>query len=147
MVEDLAPSKATPARSAVRAGALLISHLRYVVVSIRPKQWTKNGIVFLGLIFSVNQSWRPEEFSTWDSLLLRAVLTAALFCLVSGADYLVNDVRDRGSDRLHPRKSRRPIAAGLLAPEAAIAWALVLAASGRGLALPVAWPGRGGGWG
>ena len=139
MVEDLAPSKATLARSAARAGALLISHLRYVVVSIRPKQWTKNGIVFLALIFSVNQSWRPEEFSTWDSLLLRAVLTAALFCLVSGADYLVNDVRDRESDRLHPRKRRRPIAAGLLAPEAALAWALVLAVAGVALAFLVDW--------
>jgi len=139
MVEDLAPSKATPARSAARAGAFLISHLRYVVVSIRPKQWTKNGIVFLALIFSVNQSWRPEEVSTWDSLLLRAVLTAALFCLVSGADYLVNDVRDRESDRLHPRKRRRPIAAGLLAPEAALAWALVLAVSGVALAFLVDW--------
>ncbi len=132
-----------PAISAVPAPILtplgLVRHLTYVVRSIRPKQWTKNGIVFLALIFSVNQHWEPSQPSTWDSLLLRSLLTAAAFCLVSGADYLVNDVRDRESDRLHPRKRRRPIAAGLLPWEAATLWAGALAIAGIALALAIDW--------
>ena len=87
----------------------LLRHLRYVLKAMRPKQWSKNGIVFMALIFSVNQSWLPEEFDTWDRLLLRAFLTALCFCAVSGAEYMVNDLKDRESDRLHPTKRRRPI--------------------------------------
>ena len=118
----------TPARGGDVAvpRASLLMHLRYVLVSMRPRQWTKNGVVFMALVFSANESWQPEEPGTWDHLLLRATAAALVFCLVSGAEYLVNDKRDRASDRLHPRKSKRPIAAGLLAPEAAIAWAVGL---------------------
>ena len=93
---------------------------------MRPKQWTKSGIVFLALVFSVNQYWEPENPSTWDHLLARALLTAIVFSLASGADYLVNDIRDRAQDRLHPMKSRRPIASGQLAVEAAWGWAIGL---------------------
>jgi len=52
---------------------------------MRPKQWTKNGIVFLALIFSVHQAWKPDDLSSWAPLLLKSVLTALAFCLVSGA--------------------------------------------------------------
>src|SRR5438067_1369246 len=93
----------------------LLRQLPYILLSMRPRQWTKNGIVFMALIFSVNQNWEPERVGSWDKLLLRSLLMAFVFCLVSGADYLVNDVRDQDNDRLHPRKRRRPIAAGLLA--------------------------------
>jgi 4-hydroxybenzoate polyprenyltransferase len=95
---------------------------------MRPKQWTKSGIVFLALVFSVNQYWEPETPSTWDDLLWRAILTAIVFSLASGADYLVNDIRDREQDRLHPRKSQRPIASGLLPVKAAWAWAAGISA-------------------
>ncbi len=124
MVDESAPqtiattSVAAPVRSLFGLG-----HLRYVVLSMRPRQWTKNGIVFLAFIFSVHRFWTPANPSTWERMLLRTSATALIFCLVSGADYLVNDVRDRESDRLHPRKSQRPIAAGLLAPELALGWA------------------------
>ncbi len=101
-------------------------HLFYVIKSMRPKQWTKSGIVFIALIFSVNLSWFPEQPGTWDNLLLRAVLTAIAFSMASGADYLVNDRKDVESDRFHPKKSKRPIAAGLISPNAALGWAVVL---------------------
>ena len=89
-------------------------------------QWTKNGIVFMalhllrqpGLAAGQARHLGPPAWSA-------PLLTALVFCVVSGADYLVNDVRDRESDRLHPTKRRRPIAAGLLAPKAALAWAAV----------------------
>jgi len=119
--------------------ASLLRHLIYVLRSMRPRQWTKNGIVFMAFIFSVNQEWQPDEPASWDHMLVRALVTAGAFCLVSSADYLVNDVRDRASDRLHPRKSKRPIAAGLLAPGAAVGWAIVLGAAGTAIAFLVDW--------
>jgi 4-hydroxybenzoate polyprenyltransferase len=117
----------------------LLRHLRYVLKAVRPRQWTKNGIVFMALVFSVNQEWIPDDVSTWDHLLLQAMLAALAFCAVSGAGYLINDVRDVESDRLHPSKRNRPIAAGNLAPRAALAWAAVLIAGGVVLAFLVDW--------
>lgn len=105
-------------------------HLRYVLKAMRPKQWSKNGIVFMALIFSVNQEWLPEEFGSWDHLLLSAFLTALCFCAVSGAEYMINDLKDRESDRMHPTKRHRPIAAGLIGPREAFAWASFFAVGG-----------------
>jgi 4-hydroxybenzoate polyprenyltransferase len=133
--ESLAPAGAV---SLARPGSLL-RHLGYVLVSMRPRQWTKNAVVFMALIFSVNQEWQIRRPWTWDELLLRAAITFGVFCLVSGADYLVNDAKDRESDRLHPRKSRRPIAAGLLRPAAAYGWAGALWAVGSAIAFAVDW--------
>ena len=104
----------------------LLRHVSYVVRSMRPKQWTKNGIVGMAFLFSVHQPWEPSDPDSWLPLAFRAAIATIIFCMVSGADYLVNDTKDRVSDGLHPRKRYRPIAAGLLAPKAAITWALVL---------------------
>lgn len=114
-------------------------HLYYVLKGMRPKQWSKNGIVFMAFIFSVNIAWQPSDLGSWDHLFLRSLFTALVFCCVSGADYLVNDVRDRESDRLHPRKSRRVIAAGLLSPQAAVTWAIVLWAVATTAAFAIDW--------
>ena len=74
------------------------------VVSLRPDQWTKNLIVFAGLIFGQR---------LLDPAALYPALGAfAIFCGLSSAMYLVNDLADRAEDRRHPVKSRRPIAAG-----------------------------------
>jgi 4-hydroxybenzoate polyprenyltransferase len=116
-----------------------LRHLRYVLKAMRPRQWSKNGIVFMALIFSVNQEWFPDRPGTWDHLLLQVMLTVIAFCAVSGAEYMVNDVRDRESDRLHPTKRNRPIAAGLLSVRAALVWAVLLAAGGVALAFLVDW--------
>jgi 4-hydroxybenzoate polyprenyltransferase len=125
MAEESLASQPTAAVSLTRPGSI-VRHLRYLLIAMRPRQWTKNAIVFMALIFSVNQYWTPEDIGSWDHLFVRALLTALIFCLASGADYLVNDTRDRESDRLHPKKSHRPIAAGLISPAAAIGWAAVL---------------------
>ncbi len=117
----------------------LVRHLRYVLKAMRPRQWTKNAIVFMALIFSVNQDWLPEEPGTWDHLLVRAFLVALAFCAVSGAGYLINDVRDRESDMVHPTKRRRPIAAGLVSPREAMIWAVVMGLLGLALAFAVDW--------
>jgi 4-hydroxybenzoate polyprenyltransferase len=106
---------------------------------MRPRQWTKNGIVFMALIFSINQWWQPEDPATWDHLFLRAFLTAIAFSLASGAEYMVNDVRDIANDRMHPRKRLRPIAAGLLSPAAAMTWAFGLTAAALIIAFAIDW--------
>jgi len=121
----------------------LPSHLRYVFRSMRPRQWTKNLIVFIALLFSINDTWQASDPSEWGPLLGWSILAFVLFCMVSSAEYLVNDVIDRESDALHPDKRRRPIAAGLLAPRVAVAWAGVLAvvavATAFALSGPLTW--------
>jgi 4-hydroxybenzoate polyprenyltransferase len=117
----------------------MLSHLRYVVRAMRPRQWTKNGIVFLALIFSINQQYQIDDPSTWIPKLLESLVAFACFVLVSSADYLVNDIRDVESDRQHPRKRTRPIAAGLLSVNAAWAWAIALAVVGNAGAFALHW--------
>jgi 4-hydroxybenzoate polyprenyltransferase len=92
--------------------------LNGIVRSLRPEQWTKNFVVFAALIFSKNFTTVP--------MIETSVLLFALFCLVSSSVYLFNDVIDFEKDRLHPRKSRRPIASGQLPRRMATAVAIVL---------------------
>jgi 4-hydroxybenzoate polyprenyltransferase len=136
MAEESLP--ASGAVSLVRPVSLL-RHLRYVLKAMRPRQWTKNGIVFMAFLFSVNQYWEPDDISSWDHLLLQAALTALAFCAVAGAAYLINDARDVEADRLHPTKRNRPIASGNLSPKAAFAWAAVLIVAGVAVAYAVDW--------
>ncbi len=116
-----------------------LRQLPYILSSMRPRQWSKNGIVFIALIFSVNQHWQAETLATWDHLFLRALVTALAFSLVAGAEYLVNDVRDQASDRLHPRKRLRPIAAGLLEPRVAVSAAVIASTIGITVAFLIDW--------
>lgn len=90
-----------------------------LLVSLRPKQWTKNVLLFAGLLFTLDQRHSLVDFQ-------RAALGFVLFSLLSSVVYLVNDVLDKDSDRQHPRKCRRPIASGQLSPQAAIAAAAML---------------------
>lgn len=95
-------------------------------VSLRPDQWTKNLIVFAALIFAV-KLLDPAALAYASAAFL-------IFCALSGAVYLINDVSDREQDRRHPLKRMRPIAAGDLSPGTALASAgglsvLALAAS------------------
>ena len=89
-----------------------------LVVSLRPDQWTKNLIVFAGLIFGQR---------LLDATALGAAIWAfAVFCGLSSAMYLVNDLVDRNEDRKHPVKRTRPIASGALSTGSAMTWAIVL---------------------
>jgi 4-hydroxybenzoate polyprenyltransferase len=89
-----------------------------LLVSLRPDQWTKNLIVFAALIFAV-KLLDPAATA-------KAAAAFLIFCALSGAVYLVNDVADREQDRQHPVKRMRPIAAGDLSPGAARLAAAVL---------------------
>jgi 4-hydroxybenzoate polyprenyltransferase len=132
------PPLAGDAAQEARASGL-VPQLRYLLRTMRPRQWTKNGIVFLALIFSVGQEYHINEPSTWLPMLLAALAAFACFSLVSSADYLVNDIRDVESDRAHPRKRHRPIAAGLLAPNVAWSAAAVLFVAGNAGAFLIDW--------
>jgi 4-hydroxybenzoate polyprenyltransferase len=90
--------------------------IRDLFVELRPRQWTKNLLLFAGVLFS-RQAGEP-------ALLGRAAVGFVAFSLLAGVVYLMNDLRDVGQDRLHPRKRLRPIAAGRL--PAAAAWTAVL---------------------
>src|SRR5258707_1010029 len=92
--------------------------LRGLVRGMRPRQWVKNGLIFLLILFD-------RQLTHLDPL-LRVSLTFVLFCLASSAVYLMNDAVDVERDRLDPKKRLRPIASGQLPIRLAIAVAIFL---------------------
>jgi 4-hydroxybenzoate polyprenyltransferase len=82
------------------------------LVAMRPKQWTKNGLVLLALVFA--------RKLTDPAAAGRALVACAAFSLAASAVYLVNDLADRERDRQHPTKRLRPIASGRLGIGAAV---------------------------
>ena len=88
-------------------------------MALRPRQWAKNVLVFAAPL-AAGKLFQPDVF--WPS-----IGAFVAFCLISSATYLVNDIRDVASDREHPTKFRRPIAAGDLPVPVAITMAIVLA--------------------
>jgi 4-hydroxybenzoate polyprenyltransferase len=106
-----------------------------VLMSMRPRQWTKNLIIYFAFFFTIDQVWRLDELDEAARLFVRITAAFAIFCLITSAVYLFNDVLDAEKDRHHPKKRYRPIAAGVLAPFLALAIALVLASGGVALAL------------
>ncbi len=90
-----------------------------LLLSLRPAQWTKNALLFAGLIFG-GKLLQPDAVIT-------AAEAFAVFCGLSGVVYIVNDLRDIDTDRRHPIKSRRPIASGAVSRAAAQGTAAILA--------------------
>ncbi|MEX2237404.1 MAG: decaprenyl-phosphate phosphoribosyltransferase [Dehalococcoidia bacterium] len=103
---------------------------RALFLAMRPRQWLKNGLVFLALIFSVDRSYDPLDAGEWWPFVWRALAAFAIFCVISAAGYLINDIRDLEADRLHPRKRRRPLAAGTLDLNLAVGAAALLSLTG-----------------
>lgn len=103
-----------PERPARPARPLAVS----LVLSLRPSQWTKNLIVFAGLIFG--------QRLLDPGAILQATAAFAVFCALSGVVYLINDVADRDADRQHPLKRFRPIASGAVPVSLALGLAAVL---------------------
>jgi 4-hydroxybenzoate polyprenyltransferase len=103
-----------------------------LVQELRPRQWTKNLLVFAGILFS-------QQLGD-ARLVARAAAGFLAFSLLSGVVYLLNDLRDLEADRLHPRKRLRPLASGRL--PAAAAWAALLPLLAVVVAL-AAWLGTG----
>lgn len=107
------------------------SLLRGMVKACRPKQWAKNVLVFVapaaaGELFVPYHAWRT-------------LIGFVAFCAVASATYLLNDVLDVESDRRHPTKRNRPIAAGIVPVPLAVVMAVVLFVGGVGLAAVANW--------
>lgn len=114
-----APQRAQPAAPAE------IVHFRgrrgltqALLVSLRPRQWSKNLLLFAGILFAA----KLGDAVRW----IEAATAFGAYCAASSAAYLVNDVRDAPHDRLHPLKRSRPVARGELTPKAALAAASTL---------------------
>jgi 4-hydroxybenzoate polyprenyltransferase len=103
-----------------------------VLVSLRPEQWTKNLVLFAALAFS------KHLFEAGP--LLRSLLAFALFCGLSGAVYLLNDVADRERDRMHPLKRLRPVASGALSPRTAVGLAVIIGSASLALSFVLGLP-------
>jgi len=98
-----------------------------ILESLRPKQWIKNFFIFAALIFSQNL----HNFY----FLFKVVLAFAVFCVLAGSQYILNDVADLEQDKSHPQKKNRPIASGRLDPDFARGMAYKLVAGALVLAL------------
>lgn len=79
---------------------------------LRPEQWTKNLVVFAGVIFG-KQLIDASEIG-------RAIVAFVCFCLLSSGTYIFNDILDLEADRQHPVKRHRPLASGAIEPAAAV---------------------------
>lgn len=112
-------------RAGSKAAASGGSTLLYVFKTMRPRQWSKNLILFAPLLFTVRKYWSPFSPNMWE-FLSRTIAAFLIFCLLSGWVYIVNDLVDVDKDRAHPRKRLRPIASGNLSPRAAVAAAVVI---------------------
>ena len=100
-----------------------------LIRALRPQEWIKNLLVFAGVLFS-------GRLDSGEAI-VDATITFVAFCAISSAGYLLNDLRDREHDRLHPEKRDRPIASGAVASGTAAALAVALAALAIGLGLVV----------
>jgi 4-hydroxybenzoate polyprenyltransferase len=125
----------TGTAAAAVPGRSLALHL---LLSLRPAQWTKNLVIFAGLLFG-RRLFEPVAVA-------KAIAAFAAFCALSGVVYLLNDIADRDSDRQHPLKAKRPIASGALPVPIALGAAFAIAgialaaavAIGRGFAVVAA---------
>lgn len=95
----------------------LYTNIYGLLRTFRPRQWIKNGLVFMALLFD-------QKLTDWH-LLLRTILAFILFCMVSSMVYIINDLVDIEKDKLHPKKRNRALPSGQLKP-----WFAILAAVG-----------------
>ena len=91
------------------------------LAALRPRQWTKNLLVFAGIVFAA-------KIGVWEKW-VEALVAFVAYCAASGAAYLLNDLRDAELDRRHPVKRMRPIARGELSERTAASLALALVAT------------------
>ncbi|MFW6130972.1 MAG: decaprenyl-phosphate phosphoribosyltransferase [Candidatus Aminicenantaceae bacterium] len=96
------------------------------IISMRPGQWIKNLFIFAALVFS-------QKFLDTD-LLFKTIIAFVDFCLISGAVYIINDVFDIKIDRMHPKKSKRPIPNNEISKKQAISFFVILTVFAFGLA-------------
>ena len=110
-----------------------MGQLLSLLTAMRPRQWTKNLIVLLPLVFTINLFWDPRNAEETLDVIASAAAAFGLFCLLSSSVYLFNDLADAEKDRLHPKKASRGVASGRLSKGLAAFTAVLFA----GAALPL----------
>lgn len=114
---------------------LLYGKIKYMfknlLDTLRPRQWTKNLVIFAGLVFD------RQLFSVQPAL--RVLAAFFIFCLVSGLTYTINDIIDLKVDRQHPQKCHRPLASGRMSVPQAIILAVILALVSFSAAFLLSW--------
>ena len=111
----------------------LLSILRGLFWAVRPKQATKNGLILIALFFSINKWWTPDDVAGMLGLVGTSLGALALFSMLTGAVYVVNDLCDVVQDRAHPRKRNRPFASGVV--PVPVGWAAAAVLAGASLPL------------
>lgn len=99
---------------------MIIGMITALIKTMRPRQWTKNAFVLAAVVFD-----RQLSLTNFEPL-LRSLIGFTLFCFLSSAVYILNDIADVEADRMHPRKRNRPIASGKLPVSVATAAAIIL---------------------
>ncbi len=122
---------ATPTTRPILALRTMPSQAWHLLRALRPKQWAKNLLVYLAFFFTIGDH-AADGIGAEGALLGRVTLGFIVFCALSGAIYLVNDLFDLEQDRLHPKKRHRPLASGRL--HGALALGGVATLSGGGMA-------------
>jgi 4-hydroxybenzoate polyprenyltransferase len=102
----------------------IIGQIPYMLMAMRIKQWSKNGLVLLALIFAE----RLTDLLSDE----RTLLAFLAFSFAASTIYIINDIGDRAKDRLHPKKRKRPIASGNLSIPMAIATIIICMAAASG---------------
>lgn len=92
--------------------------VRLGLAILRPRQWIKNGFVFLGILLQL-------QFPSWSQI-LQVIIGVVLFCGISSTVYIFNDLIDFEKDRIHPEKKKRPIASGKISKKVAIILMIVI---------------------
>lgn len=98
----------------------------------RPRQWVKNLLVFLPLMFAVDLVWSTADLGTLLPYAPRLGILFVAFCALSSAVYILNDLADRDADRQHPTKRFRPIPSGSVPFPVALGACIALAVAGMG---------------
>lgn len=106
---------------------MLFRSLRALLKAMRPRQWIKNTLIFIPLVFDEQLTHLPAFLMTLAGFVL--------LCLLASVVYIINDLSDLEADRLHPEKKKRPLASGELSISLGIAVAILIPA----IVFPLAW--------
>ena len=106
---------------------------KHLALATRPKQWTKNLIIFCAFFFTVGETWSLDDINHAATLLYKCFLAFFCFCMIASGVYLLNDLIDSEKDRLHPHKRFRPIAAGLIPTSVVVVFSLLIVIAGTSI--------------
>lgn len=123
-MSQVQPSPPAPVATGSPAGSPGL--VRSLIRLARPRQWVKSGFVLVGPFYGLPDLLAPERSLSLAWIAGVALLAALAFALASSGCYVFNDLADREADKLHPRKCRRPIAAGHVSPSQARVFGVAL---------------------